>query len=110
MYMLLSLPPLKIKLYPPFCGQLNNKTYSIYVAHMSYYFCLVYIQVTVMAHKKAYEKYSEKLIKCLPMQDGLFITNLSDRNLLPLDTIFPRMPIFYYNYESSPLESFAVYM
>ena len=39
-----------------------------------------------MAQAEAYEKYSEKLIKCLPMNDTLFIAKLSSHKLLPGDT------------------------
>ena len=34
----------------------------------------------------AYEKYVDKLVKCLPMDDALFITELNKRKLLPGDT------------------------
>ena len=37
-------------------------------------------------HKEAYEKYAEKLVRCLPMDDTLFIAKLSNRELLPGDT------------------------
>ena len=42
-----------------------------------------------MAHihvRKAYENHVEKLVKCLPMDDTLFITKLSAQQLLPGDT------------------------
>ena len=39
-----------------------------------------------MAHKRAYQNYLEKLVKCLPMDDTLFITKLSAQQLLPGDT------------------------
>ena len=39
-----------------------------------------------MAHKRAYQKYLEKLVKCLPMDDIHFITKLSTQQLLPGDT------------------------
>lgn len=35
------------------------------------------------AYKKVYTKYMEKLVKCLPMSDVLFVTKLSTKNLLP---------------------------
>ena len=35
---------------------------------------------------EAYEKYSEKMIKCLPMNDTLFIAKLSSCKLLPGNT------------------------
>ena len=43
------------------------------------------LQVVAMAHKKAYDSHVEILIKCLPMDDALFITKLSSHNLLPGD-------------------------
>ena len=36
-----------------------------------------------MTHKEAYEEYAVKLIKCLPMEDTLFIAKLSEHKLLP---------------------------
>ena len=36
-----------------------------------------------MTHKEAFDKYSEELVKCLPMNDTLFIAKLSTFNLLP---------------------------
>ena len=36
--------------------------------------------------KEAYEKCTEKLVKCLPMDDTLFIAKLSNCELLPGDT------------------------
>ena len=36
--------------------------------------------------KEAYEKYAEKLVRCLPMDDTLFIAKLSNHKLLPGDT------------------------
>ena len=39
-----------------------------------------------MSHKKAYEGYVEKLVKCLPMDDVLFIAKLCRDKLLPGDT------------------------
>ena len=39
-----------------------------------------------MAHNKAYDDHVEDLVKCLPMDDTLFITKLSKQNLLPGDT------------------------
>ena len=39
-----------------------------------------------MTHKEAYDKYSENLIKCLPMNDTLFIAKLSTYKLIPGDT------------------------
>jgi len=44
------------------------------------------LQVVAMAHKKAYDSNVEKLMKCLPMDDTLFIAKLSVHNLLPGDT------------------------
>ena len=44
------------------------------------------MQVIKVAHKEAYEKYVEKLINCLPMEDILFITKLFKHKLLPGDT------------------------
>ena len=38
-----------------------------------------------MAYKEIYQHYS-KLIKCLPMDDGLFLVMLSEHELLPGDT------------------------
>ena len=35
---------------------------------------------------EVYKKYTEKLVKCLPMDDTLFVTKLSHHNLLPGDT------------------------
>ena len=39
-----------------------------------------------MAHIRAYQNHLEKLVKCLPMDDTLFITKLSAQQLLPGDT------------------------
>ena len=39
-----------------------------------------------MTQTEAYEKYSEKMVKCLPMNDALFIAKLSSYKLLPGDT------------------------
>ena len=39
-----------------------------------------------MAHLRAYPKYLEKLVKCLPMDDTHFITKLTTQQLLPGDT------------------------
>ena len=39
-----------------------------------------------MAHLRAYQNYLEKLVKCLPMDDTHFITQLSAQQLLPGDT------------------------
>ena len=39
-----------------------------------------------MTHKEAFDKYSEELVKCLPMNDTLFIAKLSTFNLLPGNT------------------------
>ena len=36
-----------------------------------------------MTHKEAFDKYSEELVKCLPMNDTFFIAKLSTFNLLP---------------------------
>ena len=36
-----------------------------------------------MKHKEAFDKYSEEMVKCLPMNDTLFIAKLSTFNLLP---------------------------
>ena len=40
-----------------------------------------------MAHYAIYRKYQEKLVKCLPMDDDLFISKLIHRHLLPGDTL-----------------------
>ena len=39
-----------------------------------------------MAYEKAYANHVEKLMKCLPMDDALFITSLCAHQLLPGDT------------------------
>ena len=39
-----------------------------------------------MAQLKLYEDYVEKLVKCLPLDDTLFIAKLSGNQLLPGDT------------------------
>ena len=39
-----------------------------------------------MTHKEAFDKYSETLVTCLPMNDTLFIAKLSKFNLLPGNT------------------------
>ena len=39
-----------------------------------------------MAQVKAYENYVDKLVKCLPMNDTLFIVSLSKHQLLPGNT------------------------
>ena len=39
-----------------------------------------------MTHTEVYDDYVEKLVKCLPMNDTLFITKLSQKRLLPGDT------------------------
>ena len=39
-----------------------------------------------MAQVKAYENYVDKLVKCLPMDDALFIVSLSKHQLLPGNT------------------------
>ena len=47
------------------------------------------LQVTTMAQKPqmiAYEKYTEQLVQCLPMDDPTFIAKLSTHNLLPGNT------------------------
>ena len=47
------------------------------------------LQAIAMAEKpllRTYEKYTEKLVKCLPMDDTLFLTKLSTYKLLPGDT------------------------
>ena len=38
------------------------------------------------SHMEVYKKYSKKLVTCLPMNDDLFITELSTFGLLPGDT------------------------
>ena len=38
-----------------------------------------------MAHIAAYQKYVEKLVRCLPMDDARFIASLSAKQLLPGD-------------------------
>ena len=40
----------------------------------------------VMAYKEVYRHYFGKLIKCLPMDDSLFLAMLSEHELLPGDT------------------------
>ena len=45
-----------------------------------------YLQVTTMTQVKAYENYVDKLVKCLPMDDALFIVSLSKHQLLPGNT------------------------
>ena len=39
-----------------------------------------------MTHKEAFDKYSEVLVKCLPINDTLFIAKLSTFSLLPINT------------------------
>ena len=39
-----------------------------------------------MTHNEAFDKYSEDMVKCLPMNDTLFIAKLSTFNLLPGNT------------------------
>ena len=39
-----------------------------------------------MTHKEAYDNHVEDLVKCLPMDDTLFVTTLSAHLLLPGDT------------------------
>ena len=39
-----------------------------------------------MAYKEIYQHYFSKLIRCLPMDDGLFLAMLSEHELLPGDT------------------------
>ena len=39
-----------------------------------------------MTHKKAFDKYSEVLVKCLLINDTLFIAKLSTFSLLPINT------------------------
>lgn len=43
----------------------------------------LYMQATTMIRVNAYEKYLNKLVKCLPMNDVLFTTELSTHKLLP---------------------------
>ena len=51
------------------------------------YMCINIMQVARMSQiKTIYSKYVEKLVKCLPMDDTLFITKLSAQQLLPGDT------------------------
>ena len=38
------------------------------------------------SHMEVYKKYSKKLVTCLPMNDNLFITELSTFGLVPGDT------------------------
>ena len=45
------------------------------------------MQVFKEAQKNLYEKYGEKLIKCLPMEDSIFIAKLLKYELLPGDII-----------------------
>ena len=42
--------------------------------------------MTTRTHKEAFDEYSEELVKCLPMNDTLFIAKLSTFNLLPGNT------------------------
>ena len=44
------------------------------------------IQIVKLTHKEAFEKYVEQLVKCLPMDDVLFITKLFEHHLLPRQT------------------------
>ena len=46
----------------------------------------VHTAITQKPHIKAYERYFDKLVNCLPMQDTLFIAILSARYLLPGNT------------------------
>ena len=48
----------------------------------------VYTAVHTMAqaYRQVYTKYMEKLVRCLPMNDVLFIAKLSTENLLPGNT------------------------
>ena len=39
-----------------------------------------------MTHQEAFDKYSEELVKCLPINDTFFIAKLSTFNLLPGNT------------------------
>ena len=39
-----------------------------------------------MSHMQAFKKYSKKLVMCLPVNDDLFITELSTHGLLPGDS------------------------
>ena len=39
-----------------------------------------------MAYKDAYDNHEDDLVKCLPMDDALFISKLSSQQLLPGDT------------------------
>ena len=45
-----------------------------------------FVGVSDMAYKEIYQRYFSKLIKCLPMDDGLFLAMLSEHELLPGDT------------------------
>ena len=48
-------------------------------------YLLLLLQVVTMAQKVVYEKYVNKLGKCLPMDDNIFIAKLSIHKLLPGD-------------------------
>ena len=58
-----------------------------YIYWVPYYGMFVPVQVVAMAHVRAvYSNHEEKLVRCLPMDDTLFITKLSTHRLLPGDT------------------------
>ena len=42
--------------------------------------------MVTITHKEAFDKYSEEMVKCLPMNDTFFIAKLSTFNLLPGNT------------------------
>ena len=60
---------------------------SVYI-RMNVFHCCVHVlmQVARMSYVQIYESYFEKLVKCLPMDDAHFITNLYGNQLLPGDT------------------------
>ena len=67
--------------------------YVLYVtaAHMDCHklHIILYMQISQVAQKQhilAYEKYAKKLMECLPMDDTVFITKLSNHDLLSEDT------------------------
>ena len=54
--------------------------------HVCIFYCNMFTQTTTMTHKEAYDYFLEKLVKCLRMNDTLFIAELSQKKLLPGDT------------------------
>ena len=63
---------------------------AVCMCKCKYYQCLNFIsQAMAMTEEPpptAYEKYVDKLVKCLPMDDAVFITELTKCKLLPGDT------------------------